>query len=85
MPRTRTSSSPILEPSPADGVRSPWMRPRATADYVGIAIGTLRNLTSAKGIPHVKRGRIVRYHKDQIDAWLSKGACRGRTTLVDMR
>ena len=64
--------------------RSPWMGPEETAAYLGIALGTLRNWTSARFIPYSKRGRVVRYHRDTIDRWLSRGGCPGRTTLADM-
>ena len=62
---------------------SPWMTPEEAARYLGIALGTLRNWTSAKYVPHAKRGRVVRYHREQLDKWLSKGACPGRATLPD--
>ena len=55
---------------------SPWMTPQEAADYLHIALGTLRNWTSARFVPFVKRGRIVRYHRDAIDRWLSKGGYR---------
>jgi excisionase family DNA binding protein len=63
---------------------SPWMTPEETATYLGIALGTLRNWTSARFIPFSKRGRVVRYHRETIDKWLSKGSCSGRTTLADV-
>ena len=63
---------------------SPWLTPEETAEYLGIALGTLRNWTSARFIPHAKKGRIVRYHRDLLDKWLSKGACAGRQTLADI-
>jgi excisionase family DNA binding protein len=62
---------------------SPWMRPEAAAEYLGIALGTLRNWTSAGYVPHTKRGRVVRYHRDRIDEWLREGACSGRPTPIE--
>ena len=62
---------------------SPWMTPEEAADYLGIALGTLRNWTSARFIPFVKRGGVVRYNRASIDRWLAKGGCAGRTTLAD--
>ena len=62
---------------------SPWLRPLEAALYLGVALGTLRNWTSAHYVPHSKRGRVVRYHRDALDKWLGKGACAGRTTLPD--
>jgi excisionase family DNA binding protein len=69
----------------ADLVRppSPWMGPEEAAAYLGIALGTLRNWSSAKFIPYCKRGRVVRYNRDAIDKWLAKGGCAGRTTLAN--
>jgi excisionase family DNA binding protein len=63
---------------------SPWMAPGEAAAYLQIALGTLRNWTSARYVPHVKKGRVVRYHRDVIDRWLSQGGCSGRQTLADL-
>jgi excisionase family DNA binding protein len=62
---------------------SPWMTPVVTAAYLGIALGTLRNWTSAQYIPHAKRGRVVRYHRDAVDRWLARGACPGRSIFAN--
>ncbi len=63
---------------------TPWLTPRGAAEYLGIALGTLRNWTSARYVLHAKRGRIVRYRRDALDAWLSHGECAGRATLPDL-
>ncbi len=60
---------------------SPWLTPPEASQYLGIALGTLRNWTSARFVPHSKRGRIVRYHREKLDAWLAAGSCPGRATL----
>jgi len=57
------------------------MTPKEAALYIGIAIGTLRNWTSARYVPHSKRGRVVRYDRHAIDQWLRRGACPGRATI----
>jgi excisionase family DNA binding protein len=62
---------------------SPWMNPDEAAAYLRIAIGTLRNWTSAKYVPHCKRGRVVRYHRDLLDQWLSRGSCTGRSKIAN--
>jgi excisionase family DNA binding protein len=67
------------------GSGSPWMSPAAAAGYLGIAIGTLRNWTSARYVPFARRGRVVRYHRDALDSWLRSGACPGRTTYHDSK
>lgn len=63
---------------------SPWMNPEQTAQYLSVAIGTLRNWTSQRYIPFARRGRVVRYHRAELDKWLSRGACKGRTSIADM-
>jgi excisionase family DNA binding protein len=66
----------------SDGQPSPWMTPEETSRYLGVALGTLRNWTSARYIPFARRGRVVRYRRETIDRWLAKGSCPGRTTLA---
>jgi excisionase family DNA binding protein len=62
----------------------PWLRPEEAAAYLGVALGTLRNWTSAHYVPLARRGRVVRYHRDSLDSWLAGGAVAGRNTLADM-
>lgn len=64
-------------------IDSPWLTPQQAAAYLGVALGTIRNLTSAKVLPFAKRRHIVRYHRDALDQWLSRDACLGRRTFVD--
>jgi excisionase family DNA binding protein len=61
------------------------MTPEEAAEYLGIALGTLRNWTSAHFVPFAKRGRVVRYHRDAIDKWLQRGGRPGRSTLADLQ
>lgn len=63
---------------------SPWMNPPETAEYLGIALGTLRNWTSGGFVPYAKRGRVVRYNREVLDRWLSRGSCPGRMTIADL-
>lgn len=69
--------------SAGDPVRSPWLPPAVAAAYLGVALGTLRNWTSMRYVPHAKRGRVVRYHRDELDRWLAAGARRGRSTRAN--
>jgi len=64
-------------------VQSPWLTPQEAAHYLRIALGTLRNLTSQRRVPFARRGRIVRYRRDLLDAWLANGGCRGRLIVHD--
>lgn len=58
----------------------PWLDAAGAAVHIGVAIGTIRNWTSQRFVPHVKRGRIVRYNRDELDRWLASGARPGRKT-----
>jgi excisionase family DNA binding protein len=75
-----------LPPSTAtksDRVQSPWLTTQQAAQYLGVALGTIRNWTSSRYLPHARRNRLVRYNKLQLDQWLSHGACKGRQTIAD--
>ena len=67
-----------------DSVASPWLTASQAAAYLQIALGTLRNWTSARFVPSVKRGGAVRYHRGDLDDWLRRRQCRGRTTFAAM-
>ena len=69
----------------AANVNTPWMTARQAAAYLAIALGTLRNLTSQRRIPFSKRCGIVRFHRAALVAWLSKGSCRGRADVADLK
>lgn len=82
MPRKSSGSSSGAH---AHKTTSMWMKPAPAADYLSISLGTLRNWTSARYVPFARRGRVVRYHREQLDAWLSLKSCPGRTTLANAR
>lgn len=66
-------------------IGSPWLTPPDAARYVGVALGTMRNWTSGGRIPYVRRGRVVRYHRDELDAWLRGGECHLQGTSASRR
>ncbi|MFO0803624.1 MAG: helix-turn-helix domain-containing protein [Gemmataceae bacterium] len=64
-------------------LQTPWLTPPIAAAYLGVALGTLRNWTSMRFVPHVKRGRLVRYNRLDLDRWLAAGARPGRATKAN--
>ena len=64
---------------------TPWLTPAQAAAYLSIALGTLRNWTSARFVPFSRRGRVVRYHRSSLDAWLMRRANPGRATFMPTR
>jgi hypothetical protein len=51
---------------------SPWMCSEAAADYLGTTAGTLKNWRATGKGPryHVVQDRLVRYHRDDLDAFV---------------
>lgn len=60
-----------------------WLTPTEAAAYLKVALGTLRNWTSARYVPFAKRGRVVRYDREALDKWLAHGGCPGRAQFAD--
>ena len=63
---------------------TPWLTAQQAADHLQVALGTIRNWTSAKFVPHAKRRGLVRYHRERLDRWLRTRECRGRATFADV-
>ncbi len=62
----------------ADRFDSPWMTVQELARYLSVSAGTVRNWVSRRHIPFARRGRVVRFHREQVDHWLRSGAHAGR-------
>lgn len=58
---------------PVTTTKTPWLTPLEAADYLGVALGTVRNWVYRRRIPFARRGRVVRFHRDRLDAWLASG------------
>ena len=56
-------------------VPSPWLDSEAAAAYLGSTAGTLRNWRATGKGPryHVVQDRLVRYHADDLDAFVRAG------------
>jgi hypothetical protein len=52
-----------------------WMKPELFASYRGVSVETVRRWCQA-GMPHTRRGRVIRIDKGDADRWLSSNlAC----------
>jgi excisionase family DNA binding protein len=49
-----------------------WLTPQQLADEYGITKRNQERLRSEKLIPFSKVGRLIRYHRDSIDKWLTE-------------
>lgn len=61
-----------------NGFETQWMTVSGVASYLQLSPGTVRNMVSERRIPFGRRGRIVRFHRQHIDEWMSHRACKGR-------
>lgn len=48
----------------------PYLNKQQTCNYLGISNNTL-NSWIQKGLPSIKIGKTIRFHKDSIDFWLN--------------
>lgn len=46
------------------------------AVYIGSTEGTVRVWTSQRKIPFIKKGRLVRYDRLAVDAWMQRDAVK---------
>jgi len=51
-------------------LRDELMNVHECADYLGIAVSTLRKMCHRKEIPHVHLGRFVRFYRPDIRKWV---------------
>lgn len=51
-----------------------WINIDEAADYLGVKPGTIRDwIRKEKGIPAHKVGKLWKFKKSEIDAWVSSG------------
>lgn len=48
----------------------PYLNKQQTCEYLGISNNTLDSWIK-KGLPSIKIGKTIRFHKDAIDSWLN--------------
>lgn len=49
-----------------------WMSVTEVAEYLGLKPSTIYAYVSERRIPHYKRGHLVRFREDEIDAWMNE-------------
>ena len=51
-------------------LNSPYLNKQQACDYLGISNNTLDSWIQ-KGLPSIKIGKTIRFHKESIDCWLN--------------
>ena len=49
-----------------------YLSPRELSEYTGIARGTIYNWICSRDIPFIKKSRLVKFDKEEIDRWLKR-------------
>lgn len=63
--------------------RARLLTPAQVAELTGLAVGTLAKLRlRGEGAPFIKLGSAVRYHEDDVQAWLAAQPRRRSTSDV---
>jgi excisionase family DNA binding protein len=58
-----------------ENITSPWLTPAEAAAYLSVSPGCMANWRSqGKGPRYHVVGKVVRYHRDQLDAFMLAGA-----------
>lgn len=60
------------EPTPIPTVPKEVLTTREAAAYLSISLPTLFRLTRAGELPHLRIGRVLRYRKEDLDAFLEE-------------
>lgn len=68
--QARTASSSEL-PEGGYGRPEPWVTKRQLAEHLHVAIRWIEG-QHHHGLPHVRRGGVVRYRISEVEAWLRK-------------
>ena len=50
-----------------------WLSPDEACEYIGLKKSTLYHLTSNKLIPFYKRTHLLRFKRQDLDAWMEEG------------
>ena len=60
----------IREQLDKSGIDSPYLNKQQVCNYLGISNNTLDSWI-VKGLPKIKIGKTIRFHKNSIDRWLN--------------
>ena len=50
-----------------------WMSTNDVADHLGVHVDTVRHWANKEGMPHARFGKLLRFKRSEIDAWMRRG------------
>lgn len=58
------------------------LTPEELAEYLGISVHTIYQMTSKRRIPYIKVGRLIRFSESEIQQWLDINKLESESKLV---
>lgn len=65
------------------GVQNDLMTLSEAANYLQLSKQTIYGYTSSREIPHLKKGKRLRFRKSDLDKWLSEGRQFTRNEILE--
>ena len=63
-----------MNDGPPPSVREPWLSVDELAGYLGIKRDTVYKWIMRRRLPAHKAGRLWKFRRDEVDAWVKSGA-----------
>lgn len=71
----------MTEPPPLSGPER-WLSVDELADYLGVKRDTVYKWIIRRRLPAHKAGRLWKFRRDEVDAWVKSGAAAGKETQI---
>jgi excisionase family DNA binding protein len=68
---------------PSSSVPERWLSVDELAEYLGIKRDTVYKWIDRRGLPAHKAGRLWKFRRDEVDAWVKSGAAANREKQVE--
>jgi len=72
-------------PDPIDRDRRPLLSIVEVAERLGVSVRHVRRLVQERRIPFFKWGHLLRFDRDEIDAWLEQSHVPALRPVDDLR
>lgn len=64
-------------------VEERWLSVDEIAEYMGVSKDTVYSWITAKGMPSHKMGRLWKFKRDEVDAWVRSGGAADKSEKPD--
>lgn len=64
-----------------DNINEPWVSTKEIAGHLGVTIETVRKWIRLESIPCSRIGKLWKFKKSEVDAWIKSGRAEGGEKL----